>query len=115
MVHQRTTAPNAYDVMVSFSVQDASGAMNASVVFEAFASQGGAVTTKGGTGISATFVHGADGNQATDCSLAFTYQGKSIPGGEGIGPGHVWGHLSCTMPMGACDAETDLLVENCTQ
>jgi hypothetical protein len=115
-VHQRTAAPVGYDVSVSFNVQDASGAMNAFVSLDAFAAQGtGPITSAGGVAVTALIVDGSNTDQASGCTLTFTYLGQRITSSSPIGPGHLWGHLSCTMPKTACDAEADLRVENCTQ
>src|SRR5579872_621613 len=111
-VHPHSAPSAGFDASVSINVQDASGVMNAFVSFDSF---GGQLVYAGGTGISAHFTTPSGAIDASGCTLTFTYQGKRILDGSPIGPGHLWGHLSCSMPKTACDAEADFLVENCSQ
>lgn len=89
----------------------------------------GAVTTSGGTGITAVFESGQDGTfRGTNCTLSFSYQGGTVPDQPPIAAGRIWGHISCpdsevagqTVPAPdggtenrTCDGEADILFEQC--
>jgi hypothetical protein len=71
------------------------------------------------SGVSGTYSQSA-------CTLAFTYNGTSVPDSPPIAAGRIWGHLSCPVAVGSagagggaaapqCDAEADFLFEQCHQ
>jgi hypothetical protein len=89
---------------------------------------GQGVTSQGSTSISGTFVTALTGTvyDGSGCTLTFTFPGKTnmLPAGAvAIGPGQIWGHVSCpaataegqAQGSGAatCDVESDFLFENC--
>ncbi len=86
------------------------------------------VTSTGGMGISGTFegMHGL--RFASDsCTLTYMYENGAVPDSTPIAGGRVWGHISCldaqsmVSNIGAdggstpesCDAEADVIFENC--
>jgi hypothetical protein len=87
----------------------------------------GAVTTQGGMGIRASFTSGQSGEfSESDCTIAFTYNGTTVPDSPPIAAGRIWGHISCPkakeqsgQQMGSqpsqCDGEADFLFEQCGQ
>jgi hypothetical protein len=87
----------------------------------------GAVTTQGGSGISASFTSGQNGDFGeSDCTISFMYNGSQVPDSPAIAAGRIWGHISCPtatetsgQQMGGqpaqCDGEADFLFEQCGQ
>jgi hypothetical protein len=89
----------------------------------------GAVTTSGGTGITAVFQSGQNGTfRSTSCTVSFQYQGLTVPDDPPVAAGRIWGHISCpdsevsgqTVPAPdggtenrTCDGEADILFEQC--
>ena len=106
---------SGFDVSLDASVP---GAQGGSISITSPAGQG-AVTTGGGTGLTATFTsaqHGA--YTANGCTLSFMYQGAQVPVTPEVAAGRIWGHVSCPhaqMGSSSCDAEADFLFEQCTQ
>jgi hypothetical protein len=90
---------------------------------------GSVTAAKGATNISATFESASKGTfNDPNCTITYTYNGMKVPANPPIGPGQVWGHLSCpnlqssdSLSMGAdggaqsqtCDGEADFLFEFC--
>ena len=81
----------------------------------------GAVTMSGGQGISAVFASGGSGTYAASgCTIAFKYNGETVPDAPPIAAGRIWGHVSCPAAQlqggtDTCDAEADFLFEQCPQ
>jgi hypothetical protein len=92
----------------------------------------GAVTTSGGSGITASFYSSVDQGpfSDTDCTITYTYLGKPVPISPPIAAGRIWGHIECphaldsgqttTGPDGGaverqCPASADFLFEQCNQ
>jgi hypothetical protein len=117
---------NGYDIDLDVEIAG-QGAMHV------FSTGAGAVTSSGGTGISAAFSKSVGGAGATfsanDCTLTYTYQMQPISNPMPVAPGRIWGHVSCpdaqsmvdvllpdggTVPQ-TCDAEADFLFENCSE
>jgi hypothetical protein len=90
----------------------------------------GAVTTSGGTGITASFYNAVDEGpySETNCTLSFTYMGQPVPVSPAVATGRIWGHIECpdaedtgqetTGPDGGiahptCAASADFLFEQC--
>ena len=98
------------------------GAQGASITISSVVGQG-AVTTSGGTGISATFTSYSNGGpyQSSNCTITFIYQGQAVPVSPPVAAGRIWGHVSCPaaglsgQPGKQCDAEADFLFEQCGQ
>jgi hypothetical protein len=95
------------------------GAGGGSMTITSPASQG-AVTTSGGSPLSASITstvnHAMYSSQ--NCSLTYAYNGSPITALPAVSPGRIWGHLSCpaaTGGTGSCDVEADFLFEKCTQ
>jgi hypothetical protein len=117
----------AFDVSLSASLASPSGG----TVAIASPPGAGAVTTSGGQSLHAVFTTVEVGTyQETDCTLSYTYLGAPVPDTPSIAAGRIWGHLSCPHailqgghtagPDGGfvaeeCDAEVDLLFENCAE
>lgn len=93
---------------------------------------GGVVTDAGADGgLSAIFTSSSDmgsaqlsaggGNLGGGCAITYTYQGQVVPACSDVGPGHVWGHISCPLAWDGvsalthCDVEADFLFENCQE
>jgi hypothetical protein len=55
----------------------------------------GAVTTSGGTGITASLYSSVDqGPYAeTNCTVSYTYQGQPVPVSPAVAAGRIWGHI----------------------
>lgn len=110
-------AGTGYDVQLSAGIV---GGAASSVTITSPAGQG-AVSTTGGSGITASFSSAIDGGgtyAASDCTIAFTYQNAPLSVSPAVAAGRIWGHLSCphaTMGGPVCDAEADFLFENCGQ
>jgi hypothetical protein len=111
--------PAGYRVLLIAGLADASGNVNA-LMTVGYQMPVPVVTPSGGAAITASF-RGMGAYDATDCSFTFSYRGQAISPASALGAGRIWGHLSCPMaapqgqPQSACDAEVDLLFENCTQ
>jgi hypothetical protein len=89
----------------------------------------GAVTTSGGSGITAVFESGQNGTfRSTSCTISYQYQAGTVPDNPPIAAGRIWAHISCpdsevsgqtvTAPDGGtqnrtCDGEADILFEQC--
>jgi hypothetical protein len=117
---------NGYDIDLNVELV-ARGALHV------FSTGPGAVTSSGGTGISAAFSTTVGGSAQTysadDCTLTYMYQAAPISNPMPVAPGRIWGHVSCPnaqamtdvlLPDGGtvpqqCDAEADFLFENCSQ
>jgi hypothetical protein len=121
-----TADGSGFDVILDVSIAGPNGG---SVNIASPAGQG-AVTTAGGTGISASFTgDGGHGPYTSgDCTIRFTYQGQPVPVTPPIAPGRIWGHIDCpdatavgqgsVEPDGGsapitCPASADFLFENC--
>jgi hypothetical protein len=125
MVHPQG---NGFDVSLSVEVDGNPGGH----VTITSPSGAGAVTTSGGTGISASFYNSVDLGpySENDCTISYTYMGAPVPISPPIAAGRIWGHLTCphaaesgqttTGPDGgptgiACLASADFLFEQCSQ
>jgi hypothetical protein len=92
----------------------------------------GAVTTSGGTGITASFYSNNRGPyEAHDCTITYTYQNQAVPVSPPIAAGRIWGHINCPnavdqsgqettgadggATMTTCGASADFLFEQCGQ
>jgi hypothetical protein len=125
-----TVAPsgNGFDITLSATEQGNAGG---SVVITSPAGEG-AVTQTGGSGITGVFASGGNGDyRGSDCTIAFTYNGETVPNNPPIAAGRIWGHISCpnattsgktvNNPDGGaplpvtCDAEADFLFQECSQ
>ena len=89
----------------------------------------GAVTTSGGSGITAVFQSGQNGTfRDNNCTLSYEYQGSTVPDQPPVAAGRIWAHISCPnaqvqgqtvqAPDGGtenrtCDGEADFLFEQC--
>src|ERR1700722_6669608 len=123
-----TADGSGFDVILDVSVAGPNGGM----INIASPPGEGAVTSAGGSGISASFT--GDGGHgpytAGDCTITFSYQGKPVPTSPPIAPGRIWGHIDCpdasavgqgtVGPDGGseaftCPASADFLFENCNQ
>jgi hypothetical protein len=122
------TSGNGFDVALSATEEGTAGG---TVVITSPTGQG-AVTASGGSGITGVFASGANGDyRDTDCTIAFTYAGGTVPNDPPIAAGRIWGHISCPQatttgksvnnPDGGaplpvtCDAEADFLFQECAQ
>ncbi len=118
---------NGFDIELSVDVAGNPGG-NISIT----SPQGeGAVTTSGGTGITASFYSNNRGPYSeSNCKITYTYQGQAVPVSPPIAAGRIWGHIDCpqaveqgqttTGPDGgpatiACPASADFLFEQCNQ
>jgi hypothetical protein len=125
-----TVAPsgNGFDIQLSATEDGSNGG---SLVISSPSGQG-AVTSTGGSGISGSFESGGFGRySASDCTIAFTFEGETVPNMPPIAAGRIWGHISCphaqqtgktvSNPDGGapvtvqCDAEADFLFQECGQ
>jgi hypothetical protein len=117
---------NGFDIALSIAVTGMPGG-NVTITSPAGA---GAVTTSGGTGITASFYSTVDLGPyvSNDCTLAFTYGGQPVPISPSVAAGRIWGHIDCPDatnsgqmivgpdggPMAAsCVASADFLFEQC--
>jgi hypothetical protein len=108
-------AGSGFDVTLNASTDGPSGA---SFSIQSTAGQG-AVTPSGGS-VLVTFKSAVWGPYLqNDCTMTFTYEGAPVPATPPVAPGRIWGHVSCPAAVGAdgtgCDAEADLLFEQCAE
>jgi hypothetical protein len=117
-----------FDISLSVSVAGSPGG-NVTITSPSGA---GAVTTSGGTGITASFYNSVDQGpySETNCTISYTYLGAPVPISPPIAAGRIWGHINCpdatssgmttTGPDGGatvrqCPASADFLFEQCNQ
>ena len=122
---------NGFDIQLQ--AQAAGGMVNGSLSIVSPQGQG-AVSTSGGTGITASFYSNNRGPYSEDnCTITYTYNGMPISSqvGAPIAAGRIWGHIDCPAAVegggqtttGAdggpssvqCPASADFLFEQCSQ
>ncbi|MGH7272353.1 MAG: hypothetical protein ACREJ3_18140 [Polyangiaceae bacterium] len=84
----------------------------------------GNVTSQGGT-VSGNFLTSEGSYASNACTISYTYNGVPVPTKSPIGPGQIFGHVSCPDAQSSgtqigssavsCDAEADFLFQNCGQ
>ena len=114
-----TPSGNGFDIDISVA-QD--GSTGASMTITSPAGMG-AVTTSGGTGITATFTSTVDGGpySSNACVITYEYMMTTVPVDPPVAGGRIWGHIECPaallsgQPGKQCDARADFLFEQCNQ
>ncbi len=91
---------------------------------------GHVTSASGGTGISGSINVNLQSYTASNCTIAFTYNGTTVPVKDPVAPGRIWAHLHCPsvvnaghavlLPDGTTSSETcaldaDFVFENCSQ
>jgi hypothetical protein len=120
-----------FDINLSISNSASMGGGNVLISSPAGA---GAVTTSGGSGITASFYSAVDLGpySSSSCTITYTYNDMPVPTSIGppIAAGRIWGHIDCPdvmdssqnmsgndggIEVATCGATADFLFEQCSQ
>jgi hypothetical protein len=89
---------------------------------------GHVTASSGGSNIVASFTQNGESFVESDCTIAFMYEGGTVPVSPPIAGGRIWAHLSCPSMVNSstqrllsngmtvseiCDGEADFLFDDC--